>query len=184
MRQNEYKKILDEYKNNVFGYVYYILKNREDAEDVTQDVFIRLWNNRDKVKHKTRKAWIMRVAHNRCMDLLRQKKASIAYDKIAMPLLSEIIPDSSPTSNPELFYTQQETNDYIVSALNMLPDKMKSVMLMHYFQGFKYKEISNILNTTESSVKITIHRGKKVLKKILSDHFPEKQLRFSDEKMC
>ena len=181
MRQIEFKKFLDEYKNSVYNYTYYILKNREDAEDVTQDVFIRLWHNRGKVNRRKRRAWIMKVTYNRCMDLIRQKKASISYDRIAVPLNIDLLNHDDPSVNPEFQFFQQESRSHISSAINQLPVKMKSIMILHYFQGFKYKEISNILDISESSIKISMHRGRKVLKQILGEHFPEKQMRPSDE---
>lgn len=160
--------MLDEYKDSVFNYAAYILRNREDAEDVTQEVFIRLWENRDAVKYRTRKAWLMKVTHNRCMDLLRKKKSAASTDREALPVIPDILADPDPTANPETELTHRETTITIQKALDILPDQTKSIFLLHYFQGCKYREIGNILDLSESAVKIAIHRGKKLLRKELA----------------
>ncbi len=76
-----YKIILQQFKNKIYSYSYYLLKNRMDAEDVTQEVLLSIWQNLDKVNAFALKTWIMKTTHNKCLDLLR--KRSLAYQRQA-----------------------------------------------------------------------------------------------------
>ncbi len=152
-----------EFRDGIYSYLCYLLKNREDAEDVTQEVFIRLWNHWDRVDQARVKSWLMRVAHNRSIDLIRQKKTVVSQGRIMSPL--EYVERSmSAEGTPETIYENNEKHAAILTALKQLPEKMHSILLMHYFQGMKYKEIGEILNITISDVKVSVHRGKKLLR--------------------
>ena len=70
----EYKKLVNENKDLVYNQAYYYTGSREDAEDITQEVFIRLWDRMDEVKPGIRKFWILRVTKNLCIDYQRKKK--------------------------------------------------------------------------------------------------------------
>ena len=182
MKKNAFQKYLNEHKDRIFSYNYYLLKNREDAEDVTQEVFIRLWNNREKVDKKSMRAWMVRVAHNRCIDLIRQKKAVAGREKISASVEPETLKSEDDSySNPTLKYELSETHKSLTAAMETLPEKTRSVLLMHYFQDLKYESISKILNTSISSVKVTVHRGKKMLRLALADDYPERVRSQRDE---
>lgn len=172
MKKISFTSVLDEFKDSVFNYAVYILHNREDAEDVTQEVFVRLWKNRDAVKYRTRKAWLMKVTYNRCMDLLRKKKSAQSAGREALPIIPDLLQDPDPSTNPEKKLHERETSLSLQKALDILPDQTKSIFLLHYFQGCKYREIGDILDLSESAVKIAIHRGKKRLRKELAADLP------------
>ena len=76
--------------------------------------------------------------------------------------------------NPESYYEYSETQKLLLHALETLPEKTRSMLLLHYFQGFKYEMIGEILNTSVNTVKVAIHRGKKILKEMLEEQFPER----------
>jgi len=175
MKKNEFKKILHTNKNRVFSYAFYLLRNREDAEDITQEVFIRLWKNWDSIDRKKVVGWMMRVTHNCCIDLMRQKKASANQLRSAGRVDSEsALLKSDTNTDPELQYEFTETQRVLLSAMEALPERTKSMLLLHYFQGLKYEAIGEILNTKVSTVKVAVHRGKKVLRQVLAEQFPER----------
>lgn len=168
MNTRAYQKVLRNQKNRIFSYALYFLRHREDAEDVTQEVFIRLWQNWNDIDRKRMEAWMMRVAHNLCVDQVRKRR------NYAVRMEAAQRPGSDIESNPELSVELSELQRALMSAMQSLPERTKSMLLLHYFQGLKYEEIGQILDTNVTAVKVAVHRGRKALKQILADQFPEK----------
>jgi len=163
MKKTEYQDVLRETRDKVYSYLYYLLKNREDAEDITQEVYIRLWNHWDRVEQPRVHAWLMRVAHNRAIDLIRQHRTANTREKLVSPI-EHIENRLAAEGTPESVLEQNEKQRSLLRAMDQLPEKTKSILLMHYFQGMKYKEIGTSLNMTLSAVKVSVHRGKKLLR--------------------
>ena len=175
MKNSTFKNLLEKYNNRVFSYAYYILRNREDAEDITQDVFIRLWQNWERIDHNKVVAWMMKVVHNRCMDLYRRKKASINQQrKVSGVELQSILSENSVENNPEYNFEFTESQKLLLSALDTLSPRTREMLLMHYYQGLKYKTISEIMNTKISTIKVAVHRGKRLLRVALEGYFQER----------
>lgn len=174
MKKAIFKNLLRENKDRVFGYAFYYLKNKEDAEDVSQEVFIKLWNNWESVDKKRVVGWIMRVTHNYCIDMIRHKKASVSHQRMSAQIdMDRVLQNSDIQANPEAQYALSETQRMLLAAIDDLPAKTKSMLLLHYFQGLKFEEISDALGINLNTVKVTIHRGRKALKQILKkNHSP------------
>jgi RNA polymerase sigma factor (sigma-70 family) len=175
METNAFEKILDEHKDRVFSYAFYVLGNREDAEDVTQDVFIRLWRNLGAVDSSRRKAWIMSVAHNRCIDLARSRKRTVHRREDPDVLTTHT--DSTPVSpemHPELRSESRETRRMLLGALRKLPVRTRSMIVMHYYQGMKYRSIGEVLGVNVNTVKVEVHRARKQLREFLAREFHER----------
>ncbi|HHS13442.1 MAG TPA: RNA polymerase sigma factor [bacterium] len=175
MKTKQFDNILQDHKDRVYSYSLYLLKNREDAEDVTQEVFVRFWENQEKVNRKKVLSWLLTVTHHRCIDLLRQKRASVSRQR--MTCLMEVDHLAANTDccwNPEKHLEDSETREKLINAMDKLPDKTRSILLLHYYQGFKYEDISKMLDSKVSTVKVAVHRGKRILKDALTQSFPER----------
>ena len=175
MKKSAYQKILRDQKDRLYGYALYFLRDREDAEDVVQEVFIKLWQHWDRVDRKHTVAWMMRVAHNQCIDVVRQRKMSATrqndWNRVEQ---TAFLADSEGEGHPEAQFELAETQKTLLMALDELPERTKSMMLLHYYQGLKYEEIGKILDAKVSTVKVAVHRGRKALKDILSEQYPER----------
>jgi RNA polymerase sigma factor (sigma-70 family) len=175
MKKIAFQKILREHKNRVFSYAFYFLRNREDAEDITQDVFLKIWQHWDTIDKNRIVGWMMRVTYNQCVDLSRKKKASVNKRITSADFdLQSVASESNVDSDPEWCYEFTETQRTLLSAMNALPDRTKSMLLLHYFQGMKYETIGEILDIKLNAVKVAVHRGRKMLKQILEEEFPER----------
>jgi RNA polymerase sigma factor (sigma-70 family) len=174
MKKASFPKIVQLHKDRVFGYSYYFLRNREDAEDVTQDVFVRLWQHWDEIDKNKIKAWVMQVAHHRCIDFTRKRKRihEDSYKTASQPSPS-IYQSSAKTQDPNEQFELNETQCLLLSVLERLPERTKSMMLMHYFQDLKFETIADILDVNINTVKVTIHRGRKMLKEVIEREYPE-----------
>ena len=73
----KYEVLVKQYRNNIFNYALYMMKNGMDADDVTQEVLIRIWNNIGSFNIKAAKSWIMKTTHNLCIDYLRKRQNSL-----------------------------------------------------------------------------------------------------------
>lgn len=145
-------------------------KNRMDAEDVTQDVLIRLWNNMGKFKLPAAGAWIMRTTHNLCIDYLRKQQLARQRSVFIDEDFEERIMDSNKENQPETKAEQNISNERIKSAVQKLPENLKSIFVLYEMEGFKYKEISKILDIPLNSVKVYLLRARKKLQEELKDY--------------
>lgn len=148
MKYNEIENIVEKYSDMLFRLCFIMLENRQDAEDALQETFFRyiekngLFND-----EKHQKAWLIKVATNICKDMLRFR---LRHPKIE--LTESICNDIS-----------QESID-VLEELMVLPKNTKSVMYMHYIEGYKISEIAEILEISVSAVKKRLERGRKKLK--------------------
>ena len=167
-----YKALVNRYKNRIFSYSVYMLKNSMDAEDVTQEVLIRLWKNMGKFKLPAAGSWIMRTTHNLCIDYLRRnqitRQRSVYIDENESA--QEKIIDSNKENQPEIKTQQNIVIERIKSEVQKLPENLKSVFVLYEIEGFKYKEISSVLDIPINSVKVYLLRARKKLQEELKDY--------------
>ena len=149
------KIAIEKYGDMLFRICFVMLGNRYDAEDAVQDTFIRYIRKRTAYESEDHeKAWLIRVATNRCRDLLRFRfrHATLELDSIS---------DHS---------TAMEEGE-MIEALFRLPPKLKSVMYLYYVEGYRVDEIAEIISRTTSAVKMRLKKGREELKK---EYFEEK----------
>ena len=181
MKKRAFQKIVRDHKDRVFGYAFYLLKQREDAEDVAQEVFLKLWKNIPNIETTKMKAWIMRVTHNAAIDLLRKKSSKNHREyNDSMKIDSSVVQEMG-TGSPESAYELDEKHRALMSAMESLPVRVRSMLLLHYFDGLKYEEIADILDLKLSAVKVAVHRGRKSLRSILKNVYPEREGKLTDE---
>ena len=155
-----------EHRDRVFGFAIHFLGNRAEAEDVTQDVFVRLWKHRRSVDPDTIQPWLLRVARNACVDGYRRLRLhrSLMSD-------GEGIPDTvaANTPAPDQWTEQQLFDERLTAALEALTEPQKSIVILRELQGFKYDEICEALELPMATVKVYLHRGRRALRQQLND---------------
>ncbi|MCG6914608.1 sigma-70 family RNA polymerase sigma factor [bacterium BMS3Abin03] len=167
LESSKFDYLIQRYKNKIFNYAIYMMHNQMDAEDITQEVMIRTWQNIDKFNFYAASAWMMRTTHNLCIDYLRRNKVQFQREISIDDNLSERIEDKKHGIMPEKKLSQNMLNEKIKSAVENLPERLKSPFVLYELQGFKYKEISKILDIPLNSVKVNILRARKQLQKDL-----------------
>jgi len=166
--------LIKQYKNKIFNYAIYMMKNQMDAEDITQEVLIRTWQNINKFNFYAAKGWMMRTTHNLCVDYLR-KNQKINYKEVQIEEgYHDEIADSELECNPEKFADKIITDTEIKEAIERLPERFKSPFVLYELQEFKYKEISKILDVPLNTVKVNILRARKQLQKELKQYAKER----------
>lgn len=141
-----------------------------DAEDATQEVLIKTWENIDKFNILAAKTWIIRTTHNLCIDNLRKRK-SRSYREVT---IDEEFAESFENTDSRNDPMKQTHNKILIENIKIkiqkLPDNLKSVFVLYEMNGMKYKEISSSLNIPLNSVKVYLMRARKELQKELKEY--------------
>ena len=137
-----------------------MLRNRMDADDVTQEVLIRIWQYIDRFNILSAQSWIMRTTHNLCIDFIRRRSALIKKEAEITEMHEEEIADFSIGGNPFTAAESSNLDLIIKSAIGRLPQSLKSVFILHEIDGLKYKEIGKVLDMPVNSVKVYLMRAR------------------------
>ena len=146
-----------EYSGRLYGYALKYLQNKEDASDIVQDVFEKLWKNRKKVETEKVKPWLFTCAHNAMNNFMKKKSRMTYSDEIAS------------TGVQESHAKSYEMQEVIEKTLSQLPPVQKSIILLRDLEGYNYKEIGEILDLSEAQVKVYLFRARNKIKKQLKD---------------
>ncbi len=155
-----FNELIERYKDKIFNFVIRYLSSREDSEDITEDIFIKVYFKIDKFdKNKgSFKTWLFKIAKNTIYNKLKERKmVKISYDDIY--------------SDKEDIDLNIENNEIIQNAVNKLKKDQKTIILLYYMEGLKYREIAKTLNMPENTIKTKIRRAKEILKNELNEYF-------------
>lgn len=152
-----FARLYDQYATDVLRVCYFYLSDREKAEDVCQDVFVRLMTTHPLLQPGREKSWLLKVALNRCRDLWRG--AWLKRVILGGPTF-ELIPA------PDEF-SRRDDQQAMMAAINQLPAPFKEVILLHYYQGMNIAEIAQMLELPEGTISSRLSRGRKKLESIL-----------------
>lgn len=152
-----FARLYDQYATDVLRVCYFYLSDREKAEDVCQDVFMRLMTTHPLLQPGREKSWLLKVALNRCRDLWRG--AWLKRVILGGPTF-ELIPA------PDEF-SRRDDQQAMMAAINQLPATFKEVILLHYYQGMNIAEIAQMLELPEGTISSRLSRGRKKLESIL-----------------
>lgn len=156
--------LIKQYQEQVYWMIRKMVVDHDDANDLTQDVFIKVHQNIDRFNEKAQLfTWIYRIATNECLSFLRkQKRRSFFSLESHHDILAEKLKESHQVTENDVTYKLQQ-------ALLRLPDKQRLVFQMKYFDDLKYEELSKILDTSIGSLKASYHHAVKKIEKYLSE---------------
>ena len=154
MQKDTILDLYDRYADMVYRIALSYLKNQYDAEDAVQSVFMKFIDGRAFPEEGKEKAFITRICVNHCKDMLRsawRNKIDITDDLSHIPMAKE---------------------DETIEAVMALPLKYRIAIYLHFYEGYTFKEIGELLGVSSSAVSMRIHRAKKLLEKILTEGNP------------
>jgi RNA polymerase sigma-70 factor (ECF subfamily) len=154
-------RLYDIHVDRVYRHIYYRVGNEQDAEDLTQQVFLKAWQAIDRYKKKTSPfiAWLMTISHNLVVDFYRTRKDK-AY------LEAEILADG-PASNPEVAAEASFEQQRLRRAILKLGGDEQQVVILRFIEGFEFSEIASVLKKKEGNVRVILHRALVKLRNIL-----------------
>lgn len=141
----------------LYGYCIKFLQSKPDADDIVQDVFEKLWHNRKKVDFEKSKSWLFTTAHNTMLNFIKRRNR--------MSYVDEVRSESVERCQIHQF----ELLEIVEQSLAILPPVQKSIILLRDLEGYDYKEISKILDLSESQVKVYLFRARNKMKKKLKN---------------
>jgi len=165
-----FAELVELYKDKIYHLGYRMLGNRQEAEDIVQETFMRLYSNLHRYDENQKfSTWIFRIATNLCIDRLRKRKLTYSLDAevndgegndyYAMM--------SSDEDTPEKQVIVSETQRQIRKVIDNMPDKYKSIIVLRYLQDLSLQEISDVLDMPITTIKTRLHRGREYLRKKL-----------------
>lgn len=156
--EHSYISVVEEFSNLVYRIAYQNLMNVADAEDVVQEVFIKLLKHSEGFENREHiKAWLLRVTINQCRDyhkrLFRRKETVFE---------TELLEQFEPAR-------QEPEENFVISELRKLSEADRNIVYLHYYEGYSLKEIADMLNKSPNAVNVRLVRARKKLKTILSE---------------
>lgn len=166
-----FERLYLEHANLVFNLCFNYLKNTEEAEEATQDVFIKVHQNYINFDGKSSvKTWIYRISVNLCLDRLKaknRKKRLARIKSIFSQDTGELIHDPSTFEHPGALLEDKEAVAEVFRAMEELPDTQKTAIILKSLEGLNQKEISEVMGITEKAVESLLVRARKKIKLIL-----------------
>ena len=154
MTEREYNECVKTFSDNVYRFILKNLRHEEDARDVVQSSFEKMWKNKDEVQFTTSKSYLFTVAYHQMIDHVR---------KVKRIELRESFNESSSILNKPY----NNVKKVLERALATLNDVQRSLVLLKDYEGYSYQEIGQITSLSESQVKVYLHRARIQLKEYL-----------------
>ena len=161
-RHEAFSLLLNKYQQKVYWHIRRMVLNHDDADDLVQDVFIKVWKNLSNFRQDSQLyTWLYRIATNESITFLNKKKAknNVSIDDVSEQLSNSL--------NEEDYFTGDAIQKKLQQALLTLPDKQKLVFNMKYFDDMKFQEISDILGTSVGALKASYHLAVKKIEQHL-----------------
>ncbi len=173
-----FNQILEKYQRPIINFVYRFLGSKEKAEEITQEVFLRIYLARGRYRPRAKfSTYIYRIARNLSLNALRKKRPQIV--SLDEPISGENgemkreLPDSRQISPAEAL-KKKEIQLLVKKALDSLPQPQKTAIILNRYNDLSYEEIGRIMNLSLPAVKSLLHRGKENLKEKLAKTFLRK----------
>jgi len=153
-----FESLIDKYQKKIFNIVYRMTGNDDDAEDITQSVFIKVYEKLNSFNPKFKFfSWLYRIALNESLNLMNQKKRLAELD-------ADLITNEK---SPEEIYDELELSERIQDALMQIELEHRALIVLKHFEGFSYQEMAFMLEISEQKVKSRLFSARQVLKNVL-----------------
>jgi RNA polymerase sigma-70 factor (ECF subfamily) len=171
-----YSQLIDDYEHKVFATCISFMPNKEDAEDIAQEVFVEVFKSIQKFKGNSKlSTWIYRITTNKCLEFIRKKNTKKRFAYMQSIFGNEIPFDKTnyftEFNHPGVLLENKEKSATIFKAINQLPESQKVVFTLHKVDGKSYNEISEITEKSVSSVESLMFRAKKNLQQQLEYYY-------------
>ena len=165
-QKDAFALLVDRYKDMVFTLAVSLLQHREEAEEVAQDAFLKVFKALPKFQQKSKfSTWMYRIVYNECISRLRRKKANLVSME---DIKYSELPDAFEENEPE-WLRKEERRINLHKALLQLSEADKTIVMLYYFENCQVEDISEVTSLSPSNVKTKLFRARKKLQTILID---------------
>ena len=164
-KERSYTTIIKKYQEKLYWHVRRMVIEHEDANDVLQNVFIRVWNGLENFREDSQLyTWLYRIATNECLTYLEQqkKRSSVSFSDVESGLSNKIKADQHFDANRLEWKLQL--------AIQHLPEKQRVVFSLRYYDEMPYEEMSKVLETSEGALKASYHHAVKKIEDYIKNH--------------
>jgi RNA polymerase sigma-70 factor, ECF subfamily len=163
--QSAWEEIVARYRRKVFHIAYKFTGKHDEAEDLSQEIFLKVFKSLDKFNRDADfSTWLSSVARNYCIDhyrAMRREKEVVVEDLVAMDLAP------AASGNPHRALEDRDRRSFLRRGLELLPEKLKEAVILRDLQGLSYQEMADRLRLPEGTVKSRINRGREELARLL-----------------
>jgi len=157
MDQNDFLKLITPFKDKLFRLAKRLLVSTEEAEDATQEVLLKLWNNKENLdSYKSIEAFSMTMTKNYCLDQLKAKRSG------NLKLVHDNYTDREPSLQKKL--EDIDCLNWVEKAINELPEQQKLIIQMRDIEQYEFEEIAKILDMNETAIRVALSRGRKTIR--------------------
>ncbi len=151
-RHSAFNLLVLQYQKKIYWHIRRIVIDHDDANDIVQNVFIKVWKALDNFKEEAKLfTWLYRIATNESLSFLKQKKNLVSFDEVSETLSNSLQDDR--------FFSGNEIQKQLQLAILTLPEKQRIVFNMKYFDELKYEEMSQVLETSVGALKASYHHA-------------------------
>jgi RNA polymerase sigma-70 factor (ECF subfamily) len=174
-REAAYRELIGRYERPVFSLIYRLVRDREQAEDLAQETFIKVLNALDRYDPSYKfSSWIFKIAHNTALDQLRRKEPEVLsldgspHARDASEVSATTLTAVATDEDPEAYTASREVGREIEAAIATLRAEYRTAILLWHVEGRPYEEIAQIMGVPLGTVKTYIHRGRNELRQRLA----------------
>lgn len=159
-----FEELVRRYRNDVYSLAYHFVRNREEAWDISQEVFIKAHRALSQFRGDASfKTWLMRITSNQCKDFFKKRRlATVAFDEV---LREDQVVGSD--EGPRRALESQELGRAILSAMDTLSEKHKHAIVLREFEGLSYEEMAEVMGCSQGTVMSRLHHARKNMQKAL-----------------
>ena len=169
---SNYDKIVDLYKNRVFGMAYKFTSDYDESQDLAQEIFLKIYRQIKNFRGESKlSTWIYRISVNTCLDWKKKKEKmkSINFSNMVnVENRDQIIDIKDESMSPDRVVLQDEDQKQIHKMIYELSDKYKTVLIMYHFNDMTYQDIAKVLDIPERTVETRLYRARRMLKEKIS----------------
>jgi RNA polymerase sigma-70 factor (ECF subfamily) len=155
-KEKAFTAIIKKYQEKLYWHIRRMVVEHEDANDVLQNVFIRVWNGLENFREDSQLyTWLYRIATNECLSFLEQqkRKSALSFDEMESGLSNKIVADK--------YFDPNKLEWKLQLAIQQLPEKQRVVFALRYYDEMPYEEMSRVLDTSEGALKASYHHAVK-----------------------
>lgn len=168
--QDAFAELVARYKKLIYSVVYNMIHDKQEVNDISQEVFIRIYKSLDRYNPEYKfSTWSVKIASNLCLDILRKKKID------TVPI-DEIAGVSSKADTPEIKFIKKEKSQIIREAIASLPEKYRVPIVLFHQNGLSYEEMARVLDEPMTIIKNRLYRARLLLREKLSGDRKEEVL--------
>ena len=164
-KEKAFTAIIKKYQEKLYWHIRRMVVEHEDANDVLQNVFIRVWNGLENFREDSQLyTWLYRIATNECLSFLEQqkRKSALSFDEMESGLSNKIVADK--------YFDPNKLEWKLQLAIQQLPEKQRVVFTLRYYDEMPYEEMSRVLDTSEGALKASYHHAVKKIEDYILNH--------------